>query len=255
MDNSTNLGVNIPRPIWYKKPMQERTSRFQMNPQYKHPDNMFSYIYPEYIGKAPDIILRTFPRSGSNYLFSLLRQYTGFSIPRTHGCKNSCPHFFYMYEDTGTKPINIIVIRNPLDTIVSAWVMGVSHIYPEDQITDTHPNVGDGVSIFINRYSCWHRNFEMDESTIILDYETIVNEPQKVIEFLANLIGVEVQSTHYTNALKDTEQFGTTKMMSNYLVSSKSRSKLYETAKRQISKIDMSECWEIYNNLMKIKSM
>lgn len=237
--------IAIPKPIWYKKERKSDSSAYSNS---KHSNIFFSFIYPYYINNAPEVLLRTYPRSGCNYFFNIFRQRTGYSMPRTHSSKDNCLKFWYLFEKSKGDQDIFSIIRNPLDTIVSSYVMGISHIYKDDNFNEEEIGIEHGLNMFMKMYCYWYDNLDV-ENTIIMDYKTLIQSPEKIIKFVADYLGLVIQNNQYVDTLHDTELNIESQTTSNYLVSSKSRAKLYNAVYKKASSMDMSECWKSYNRV------
>lgn len=238
---NNSIQVNIPKAIWIKEPIRDNGHR--TIPEVRGID----LIYPQYISPAPGALLRTYPRSGSNYLFNLFLQSTGFHLDRTHSSKKGCPYFWYLFQEDNKEKHIFSIIRDPVETITSSYVMGISHIFTDDTFDRNSFNI-NSISRGLKTYLYWYKNLEIDK-THIIKYETLIANPRLVVDRVANILGLVVQNYEYVDNLKNTQQNVENQTTSNYLVSSKNMPKTYDFVYDFVSKLDLSALYDAYNKV------
>lgn len=142
-------------------------------------------------------ILLTFPRCGSHYLGSLIRQNAKIQIPQTHIIGDALLKF----------PISII--RNPKDSFISQIAMdkhyGLNRLYN---------NLADG---YIKMYK-----YLIENESLLIKYEDLIDSPELVTINVCNYLGHPIKEVVYKDYLFD-------QIQNNHLVSSK-KSEYYSTA-------------------------
>lgn len=238
----TQSKINIPEPIWKKDPIGDN-GYGRIIRDVRGVD----LVYPYYISPPPGALLRTYPRSGANYLFNLFLQSTGFNLDRTHSSRKGCPYFWYLFEDDKTEKHIFSVVRDPVETITSSYVMGISHIFT-DETFDREKFGINSIKYGLKTYSYWYNNLEL-EKTNIIKYETLIKNPKIVIDKIADILGLVVQSYEYIDNLQNSQQNVKNQQTSNYLVTSKSMPKTYDFVYNYVSKLDLSDIYDTYKKV------
>jgi hypothetical protein len=180
-----------------------------------------------------DFLLVTYPRTGSHFLQSYLDQQTGFKITKTH------------FPRWSKHKKVITIIRDPEDTLRSAFTMSKHYAtktqtefdWEADRENHVFTNPGAYVDFF---------EYVADHADVFIDYNTLINDPYSVCKFLSNYIGIEIRDKQeYVQYLKD-EEYG------EYLVSS-TTSEHYKSM--DVSWVDMTRHYEIYNKIIKQKTI
>jgi hypothetical protein len=131
-----------------------------------------------------DIIISTYPRSGSHFLQNSIHYSTGNFILKTH-------------EPVYDKKV-ISIIRNPLDSIVSSVSMhGIdrSIVKLNKQMFVNIPYNGLSINDFIVKSKAKYESFyqylySLDNNQIIFKYEDLINNIELVIDFLCKEINI-----------------------------------------------------------------
>lgn len=110
----------------------------------------------------PNLVLQTFPRSGSHYLVDTLLEYTGLRLKKTH-TRSKLP---------GESIISII--RDPFDSIHSIMKQTQDKGKPEQSIEQLQNQY-----IFFYHWMC-------QKSDYIIDFNDLVNQPDAVVRKLCN---------------------------------------------------------------------
>jgi hypothetical protein len=167
-------------------------------------------------------IILTVPRSGSNLLENTLEAMGLFRLDKSHYC-----------WDVAKRNI-VTIARDPLETLTSYAAMRM------------HYRGGNIRKNIVAQY-CSTYQYLIDNADIVLDYRDLVQDPYTVT---GNLI----------NALDKTVFFKTPEIRRNddvkerrYLVSS-TGSDYYGIAKELMQKEDLSECYELYDKLLSLKT-
>lgn len=129
-----------------------------------------------------DIIIATYPRSGSHFLQNSIQYSTGALILKTH-------------EPVYDKKV-ISIIRNPLDSISSSVSMhGLDRtiIKSNKDVFVNIPYNGTGIDRFITKSKTDYQTFynylnSLNNNEIILKYEDLVSDMDLVIDFLCKEI-------------------------------------------------------------------
>lgn len=165
----------------------------------------------------------TVPRSGSNLLEETVEAIALIKIPKTHACWE-IPH----------GKTTITIVRDPLDTL-SSWAAMRMH-YRNGKIKKN----------IIKQY-CKSYQYLIDNADIIIDYNDLVHDPVGLSKKLLKHLGFV--------AIKDSPELamGTDRTHRRHLVSSK-KSDYYQEARKMMSGKDLSQCYELYNKLLSLKT-
>lgn len=164
-------------------------------------------------------ILINHQRSGTHYLQDLLKQKTGYWLRSSHDT-----------EFEGDKVITIV--RDPYDALHSEAVQ-LSHY---DMFKNSHFSV--------DKYVDFYKAL-MPRLDVIIDYNTLINNPDLVVNTLANIFDFTVNDVSYISTLRD-------EVEGKHIVTSKS-SDMYN--KIFFDKTELNECYEIYNYLISKKTV
>lgn len=160
----------------------------------------------------PKII--TYPRSGKHYLEGLILRYSSRGIMSTH--KASHDNSFI-----------ITIARDPFDSIQSNIAMK-RHYNPETY------SEHDYIDYYVELYKFLNNN-----ASLVIDYNDLVNFPEKITKMVCDLLGFEKRPSNHI-------MYGDNKDW-EYLVSSKTVKEYNE----EYFKIkDIANCYDQYNNLL-----
>jgi hypothetical protein len=159
-------------------------------------------------------IINTHPRSGAHYLQNLILNYSSNYIEFRHKIS---------LDDSTI----ITIARDPFDTIHSLLTM--RKYYTPETYLDKDYN-----EEYVNTY-----NFLYNHAHIVIDYNDLVNYPDKVTEKVCRMLGLK-NVPHNQPMDKDMKDIG-------YLVSSKTV-KEYDDV--HITKEDIQVCYEPYFKLL-----
>jgi hypothetical protein len=157
-------------------------------------------------------MLLTYPRSGSHYLKELINQKTGTILKATHDKEKVFDNYI------------ISIIRNPKDTLKSKYAMQAH--YEADKI----------FNYYSDDYHVFYKHL-IDNASILINYNDLINETDKLIEYLFDYFNLVDNGSVYKTNLKDYEG-------SKYLVSSKT-SDAYKNI--DMYQFDLTECNKIYD--------
>lgn len=170
-----------------------------------------------------DIIISTFPRSGSNFLREYLTQRTDIkTIIKTHSPidKN------LVYDE----PV-VSIARNPLDSIASIVSM-------EKTLFDG--DIEGYIKTRIEDYLYFYSNIQ--NASMILSYDDLIADPDIVVTQLCSKLNGTMNNEKYESLLQD--KYGP-KYTNNYIVTSSSLSN-YSLIHNKVASYDLSECNELY---------
>lgn len=180
-----------------------------------------------------NFLLVTYPRTGSHLIHHYLKQLTGFSLNKTHSP-----------EWVGDKKI-ITVIRDPKESLKSAFVMSKHYAIKEDPNFDWELNKHDHKLTNPTSYFYFFE-YMINHSDVIIDYQTLIERPYDVCKFLAEYIGLNIKNEEpYVQVLQD-------HLGEKYLVSSTTSSE-YEDM--DVSWVDFSRHYKIYEQVLAKKTI
>jgi hypothetical protein len=160
----------------------------------------------------PKII--TYPRSGKHYLEGLILRYSSREIESTHKAS---------HDDS----FIITIARDPFDSIQSNIAMKK---YYNPETYEEH----DYIDYYVELYKFLNNN-----SSLVIDYNDLINFPEEITKTICELIGFENNPSNY-------EMYGDNKNY-EYLVSSKT---VKEYTEEYFKLEDISECYDQYNDLL-----
>ena len=187
-----------------------------------------------YLSMSKNYFILTFPRSGSHFLREYMIQATGKFLLSSHEYDD------YLKIQDVVKDNTITILRNPVDTIASLSVI-IKHSkknIDQEGVSD-QSFVDDAKSMYIGFYKDI-----VPRINYVIDYEKLINNPKDVMKSISAKLRLELITTEYKNRLVDSPE-------SNYLVTS-TASKDYQIFKELVGNEDLTECWELYNNSMKL---
>lgn len=123
--------------------------------------------------------LLTYPRSGSHYLDRLIYKESKFNIERSHEVDHS-----FGNNNEKTKRI-VTIARDPKESIVS-YIALEKHISPSSS-----PRVHQMITEYILLY-----NFLCEHADYVIDYEDLVNYPDKITERLLELLEINEENSY-----------------------------------------------------------
>lgn len=183
-------------------------------------------------------LLVTYPRTGSHFLHFYLKQLTGFTLQKTH------------FPRWGEGKKVITIIRDPQETIKSSFAMYQHAAFKKDKDWILQENKPALLSA--NGYIDFF-DYMIKNSNIIIDYNTLINNPYSVCKFLSAYIGIEIkQEEEYVQVLKDDNPEIQRNTSEFYLVSSKTSPHYNDT---DISWIDFSEHYKKYYETLARKTI
>ena len=131
----------------------------------------------------------TYPRSGSHYLRDLVIQKLDIRLDASHIINDA-------------KGLVITIARNPYDSIHSNITMALHYGNKID--------IQQIIFLYVDLYRMLY-----NRANVVIDYDTLVSSPEKIVEFLSDILGQPVNDHTYKNEMKDI-------FHENNLVSSKS---------------------------------
>ena len=162
-----------------------------------------------------DVCLISFPRTGSNYLRSLLNDSLSYDILNSHSLGYA-----------QSKRI-ITLVREPYHTIKSLKTMTL-HFYPDK-------NIDNLTNSYVDFFEQMYNNAE-----VVIKYETLVSTPEHVIDYLSKYLKIYNYETFSSDLTGDSIPDGG-------LATSKS-SPLYDSI--DMSKEDFTEANKIYKKMI-----
>ena len=161
------------------------------------------------------IVIITYPRSGANYLQSLIFQYSGQHIQFTHSIES---------------PASIVIgiVRDPFESMHSAVVMR-KHYNPDEGFNKTYNKQ------YIDIYNFLYKN-----ANIVVDYQDIINFPDQVTKIICDILKFPKRSPRYQFSLSNNQD-------SSYLISSKTSPKYQE---KHFDVENIQDCYEPYRKLL-----
>lgn len=164
-------------------------------------------------------ILINHQRSGTHYIQDLFKQRTGYFIRSSHD-----PEF------EGDKVITIV--RDPYDALHSEAVQ-LSHY---GMFEKSHFNV--------SKYTEFYNALE-PRIDVIIDYDTLINNPNLVVETIADMFDFKLNDLKYNSTLVD-------EVSDNHIITSKS-SNLYN--KTFFQRSDLDDAYKVYYSLLSRKTI
>lgn len=166
------------------------------------------------------IVLCTFPRSGSHFLFDSIFKKFGKSVPKNH------------WKVYGDDFYVISMIRDPKDTICSLIAMRPN----ED---DLDKKIDQALSRYILFYE-----YISERADLVFDFDEVISNTEKILETLNNNINIEdiIEYKDY--------RFSYDKSVHNFgkIESSKQQDK-YERIKGMVERMDLSRAYELYHSI------
>ena len=168
-----------------------------------------------------DYELLTIPRTGSNYLLSLMKQ-------KILGLPNiDATHHF-----TKNNKYIITLARDPKDTTISRSAMSGIITKPINKGLCLH-HLNAYVELSEKLY---------EQAKIVIAYDDLINYPDKVIKYLAKEMNLTYKDVKYKPVLKDN-------LIANYIVTSKTLSH-YDDLKPVMNTLDFTAAYDIYNKML-----
>ncbi len=161
----------------------------------------------------------TYPRTGSHYIRQLLVQKLGTRVAASHN-----------WDDA--KGLVITIARDPYDSLQSYITMS------------SHYDQPIGIKTQINSYAFLYR-FLYNRANVVVDYNTLVKNPDKVVDALSDILDKPVSDHPYEQNMVD-------KPEENYLVSS-TTSELYK--QNYLEDFDLSDAYKAYHLLLSRKTI
>ena len=185
-------------------------------------------------------ILLTFPRSGSNYFTNYFYQSSSKLILKFHEYQDI--EYFLDINNDVIENFNIVTIaRNPADTIKSSVTMSANI-----KKNLTKEDIKEMIDETKDKYKLFYEN-NVSRINYVIDYETLLSNPKKVIEDFGYLFKIKTNKIKYTDNLIDNEPSG-------YIVSSKNK-KHYDYVENIVSISDLDECLKLYKSVLSSKVM
>lgn len=163
------------------------------------------------------MIILTFPRSGSHYLRALMSQKLTIKAEYSHEAKDA-------------KGIVITIARDPRDSLQSSIAM-MKEFNREEKVPD-------GIHYYTDLY-----RFLYNRANIVIDYNTLITDPDKVINCLSDVLTKPIIETTYVDNIKDD-------LPGNYLVTS-TTSNHYK--KDHLRTFNLNSAYSAYNLLLSRK--
>jgi hypothetical protein len=160
----------------------------------------------------------TYPRSGANYLQTLIFNKTGEHIVYSHTID----------LENSDNSVIISIARDPFDSIHSHMTMK-KHYYPEESFSN----------LYTNHYNDIY-NFSYENAGIVIDYNDLVQKPQVVVDRVCQMLGLKETLVHEPWALADNKE-------NDYLVSSRTSK---EYSNKHFNVEDVNACYDAYHNLL-----
>ena len=179
------------------------------------------------IEKNDEIIISTYPRSGSHYLKNLFTQKLDLNLKKTHDP-------FYNSQN------KITIARNPIDSITSAMVM--EH---RDPMFYTPEKLDSQIELYDNFYTQILIDFKY-----IINYEVLKTNPDYVVNFFSKEFNKKVNQNKYINSFDQVIN-----RYDKYLITAKSKPVLYNLSKEYFLKQDLTLSWKLYYDVLKIKTI
>lgn len=165
------------------------------------------------------MMLVIFPRSGTHLMLHMFKQQLDHELHTTHHHRES-------------EGVVMNVVRDPREAIHSALVMRV------------HYGIEANQEDLIRYYTDFH-NYMYERADFVIDYTTLVNNPDSVRAFLAEKLDMKDNGKAYVDVTRDKPEV-------KYLVSSKV-SEFYNTD--FLDGYDLTKAYESYNSLLSRKDM
>jgi hypothetical protein len=169
-----------------------------------------------------EIILSTYPRSGSQLLNDYVRQCTNMIPIKTHDP---------VLSDSELKVISIA--RNPFDSIVS--IVSMDDLYYG---YDLKAYIQQKIDHYIYFYS------NLDKVDLLFSYEDVVSNTSLVVDEIVGLTNAVRNDNVYASSLKNYEIVDGAKV-SGYVISSRTLDRYNEIAEI-VKDYDLSQCMEVY---------
>jgi hypothetical protein len=160
----------------------------------------------------------TYPRSGSHYLRDLVKQKLDTDLNDSHN-----------WDDA--KGFVITIARNPYDSIQSVITMTMHYEQPVE------------IDKMIRAYNHSY-GFLYTRANVVIDYNTLTNNPNKVISYLSDILEKPINPDEYRNEMTDHPD-------KKYLVSS-TTSELYK--ENYLSGFELKDSFRAYHLLLSRKS-
>lgn len=165
------------------------------------------------------MMLVIFPRSGTHLMLHMFKQQLDHELHTTH----------HHRESDGTV---MTVVRDPREAIHSAIVMRV------------HYGIEANQEDLIRYYTDFH-DYMYERADIVIDYKTLVENPDAVRKYLSDKLDMPDNGKAYVDVTRDKPEV-------KYLVSSKV-SEFYDTD--FLDGYDLTNAYESYNRILSRKDM
>lgn len=194
------------------------------------------------------ISIYTYPRCGSTYLYWLFYSSFNMELVKDHSIEN------LELEKKNGNPYVITVLRNPLDAISSLITMESFYWREKHQSSfwmnnrpdkTTYQNLDEYIDIkMTERVDSYKYFFDSisDYYDLMLNYEDINIQRKNIVEFVSNETNTKIINRNYVDLIYDNP--------SSYFLRSSKVSGEYEKIFNKVKDNDLSECIDIYNNLL-----
>jgi hypothetical protein len=187
-----------------------------------------------------NLILLTFPRSGMNYFVNYFYQSCSTLLLNFHEYYQI--ENFLKNKNKKIKDFDIFtIVRNPIDTIVSASTMlaNLRNDIEKDLLKDI-------IEETKNSYIMFYKN-NIPVLKYIVDYNFFIQNPEKTIQYFADIVSIKAKEITYVDNLVEN-------MSAGYLVSSKGKQH-YNDILEIIDSVDLQECLDLYNLALSKKTI
>jgi len=191
-----------------------------------------------------EIHLITYPRCGSIYLSDLFSHVFQRQTYKTHFYSTNKSEFdngreYYNNAETESfKKIHYIVtvLRDPIDSISSLTAM--EHFYSEIKDNNLDFSIKQNIEYYVTFFKTIPKFADL-----LLNFEDIGKYKDKIIEHISNETNNIIQYNNFEPNIFDLKQ-------RKFLKSSKTYDQ-YKYIREEVMNSDLSECYEIYHNLIK----
>lgn len=186
---------------------------------------------------SKNINIYTYPRCGSNYLYWLFYSSFNVNINKDHLIENI---------KLDNNNYIVTVLRDPLDALTSIVTMESFYWRGKQKNKNNYMDLDNYIFITLNkRIENYKKFFNLIPKyyNFMLHYDDINTYREDIVKHVSNETKIKIVNNNYVDLIYDNP--------SSYFLKSSKTSNEYEIIKEKIQNTDLSECYNIYNNLLK----
>lgn len=184
-----------------------------------------------------NINVLTYPRCGSNYLYWLFYSSFNVNINKDHLIENI---------KLDNNNYIVTVLRDPLDALTSIITMESFYWRSKQKNKNNYVDLDNYIFIKLNkRIENYKKFFNLIPQyyNLMLHYDDINTYRENIVKHVSNETKIKIVNNNYVDLIYDNP--------SSYFLKSSKTSNEYEIIKEKVYNTDLSECYNIYNNLLK----